>query len=245
MNWRHGADCATAKKSSMLVAIKASGTPIEIGWTRPRVTLSCTAPQKGAGSPRQTGWPSRPVQTDQRLYLCETTRDASPRALTSSATLAGGPLCSDDRFIYASTGDGRPGVYAQSIDRRPTVALREKCRRAPYLSERRWARGAVHHGNRSSTQDFTKPICTSDWHTPTHRKNRNPHASTPARCANSSSTPKGWTERAPSLTTLRNRGRQAGQIYLRERFPFGCNSWEVHSPISRPPLRPSSLEKRK
>jgi DNA-binding winged helix-turn-helix (wHTH) protein len=53
---------------------------------------------------------------DQRLYLYETTRDASPRVLTSSATLAGCPLCTDDRFIYASTGDGRPGVYAQSID---------------------------------------------------------------------------------------------------------------------------------
>jgi DNA-binding winged helix-turn-helix (wHTH) protein len=53
---------------------------------------------------------------DQRLYLYETTRDASPQVLTSSATLAGCPLCSDDRFIYASTGDGRPGVYAQSID---------------------------------------------------------------------------------------------------------------------------------
>lgn len=53
---------------------------------------------------------------DQRLYLYETTRDASPRVLTSSATLAGCPLCSDDRFIYASTGDGRPGVYAQSMD---------------------------------------------------------------------------------------------------------------------------------
>jgi eukaryotic-like serine/threonine-protein kinase len=53
---------------------------------------------------------------DQRLYLYETTRDASPRVLTSAAILAGCPLCSDERIIYASTGDGRPGVYAQSID---------------------------------------------------------------------------------------------------------------------------------
>lgn len=53
---------------------------------------------------------------DQRLYLYEAIRDASPRVLTSAATLAGCPLCSDKRFIYASTGDGRPGVYAQSID---------------------------------------------------------------------------------------------------------------------------------
>ena len=53
---------------------------------------------------------------DQRLYLYEATRDASPRVLTSAATLAGSPLCSDERFIYESKGDGRPGVYAQSID---------------------------------------------------------------------------------------------------------------------------------
>jgi DNA-binding winged helix-turn-helix (wHTH) protein/Tol biopolymer transport system component len=53
---------------------------------------------------------------DQRLYLYETTRNASPSVLTSATTLAGCPLCSDERYIYASTGDGRPGVYAQSID---------------------------------------------------------------------------------------------------------------------------------
>ena len=53
---------------------------------------------------------------DQRLYLYDVTRDASPRLLTSAASLAGWPLWADERIIYASIGDGEPGVRAQSID---------------------------------------------------------------------------------------------------------------------------------